>query len=125
VYRILGLEEGDAHVVRNAGGVVTDDAIRSLMLSQRMMGTTSIVLIHHTDCGMLTFTDDELCDQIEQETGTRPAFPLCSFRDVYDDLRASIEQLRSCPFLPHTDRIKGFVYHVETGELEAVAGFDR
>jgi carbonic anhydrase len=120
VYRILGLEEGDAHVVRNAGGVVTDDAVRSLMLSQRMLGTEAIVLIHHTDCGMLQFTDDEMKDQIEAETGVRPPFPLGSFPDVYDDLRRSVELLRSSPFLPHTDRIRGFVYHVETGELEAV-----
>ena len=121
IFRILGLQPGDAHVIRNAGGAVTEDAIRSLLLSQRLLGTEEIVLVHHTDCGMLSFTDDELKTQIEAETGVRPPFALEAFTDLETDVRQSIERLRSSPFLPHTDRIRGFVYDVRTGLLDEVA----
>jgi len=119
--RLLGLEEGDAHVIRNAGGVVTDDVIRSLAISQRLLGTTEIVLIHHTDCGMLTFKDDDVKSQIEEETGLRPAFALEAFPDAEDDVRQSVRRIQSSPFVPHKDNIRGFVYDVETGRLGAVA----
>ena len=118
--RTLGLEPGDAHVIRNAGGVVTDDAIRSLVISQRLLGTEEIVLIHHTDCGMLTFTDDEVLDAIETDVGTRPDFALRSFPDVDEDVRQSMAALHANPFLPRTDSIRGFVYDVETGALREV-----
>jgi len=118
--RLLGLEEGDAHVIRNAGGVVSDDVIRSLAISQRLLGTTEIVLIHHTDCGMLTFKDDELKAQIEQETGLRPSFALEAFSDPEDDVRQSVQRIQASPFVPHKDSIRGFVYDVETGRLNEV-----
>jgi carbonic anhydrase len=118
--RALGLEEGDAHVIRNAGGVVTDDAIRSLTISQRLLGTEEIILIHHTDCGMLTFTDDDLKRQIEKETGIRPPFALESFSDLEEDVRQSIARIKASPFLLHTDRVRGFVYDVKTGRLSEV-----
>lgn len=120
--RLLGLEEGDAHVIRNAGGVVSDDVIRSLAISQRLLGTREIVLIHHTDCGMLTFRDDELKARIEQETGLRPPFALEAFSDPADDVRQSIRRIQSSPFVPHKDTIRGFVYDVETGRLNEVTG---
>ena len=120
VYRLLGLELGDAHVIRNAGGVVTDDAIRSLVISQRLLGTREIVLIHHTDCGMLTFRDDDLRTQIEAETGIRPPFALEAFGDPAADVRQSLGRLRTSPFLPHKDGIRGFVYDVRTGRLREV-----
>ena len=113
--RVLGLEEGDAHVIRNAGGVVSDDAIRSLTISQRLLGTEEIILIHHTDCGMLTFTDDEVKAAIANETGIRPPFALEAFADVDADVRQSIARVRASPFVPNTDRVRGFVYEVETG----------
>jgi carbonic anhydrase len=119
--RLLGLEEGDAHVIRNAGGVVSDDVIRSLAISQRLLGTAEIVLIHHTDCGMLTFKDDALKAQIEQETGLRPPFALEAFSDPEDDVRQSIQRIKSSPFVPHKDNIRGFVYEVESGRLNEVA----
>jgi carbonic anhydrase len=119
--RTLGLQPGDAHVIRNAGGVVTDDAIRSLVISQRLLGTEEIVLIHHTDCGMLTFTDDEVLDAIETEVGTRPDFALRSFADLDEDVRQSMAAVRANPFLPHTTSVRGFVYDVETGTLREVA----
>lgn len=119
--RLLGLEEGDAHVIRNAGGVVTDDVIRSLAISQRLLGTTEIVLIHHTDCGMLTFKDDGLKSQIEEDTGLRPSFALEAFPDAEEDVRQSVRRIESSPFVPHKDNIRGFVYDVETGRLGAVA----
>jgi carbonic anhydrase len=119
--RLLGLEEGDAHVIRNAGGVVSDDVIRSLAISQRLLGTTEIVLIHHTDCGMLTFKDDALKSQIEEETGQRPPFALEAFSDAEDDVRQSVRRLKSSPFVPLKDSIRGFVYDVETGRLNEVA----
>ena len=120
--RLLGLEEGDAHVIRNAGGVVTDDVIRSLAISQRLLGTTEIVLVHHTDCGMLTFKDDGLKAQIEGETGLRPTFALEAFSNPEDDVRQSVRRIEASPFVPYKDSIRGFVYDVETGRLNEVAG---
>ena len=124
VYRILGLEVGDAHIIRNAGGVVTDDVIRSLVLSQRLLGTREIILIHHTDCGMLTFRDDELRAQIQSDTGIRPPFAFDAFPDLDEDVRQSIRRIRASPFIPHTDRVRGFVYEVETGKLREVEAGD-
>jgi carbonic anhydrase len=118
--RALGLEPGDAHVIRNAGGVVTEDAIRSLVISQRLLGTEEIVLLHHIGCGMLTFTDDEVLDTIESDVGTRPDFALRSFPDLDEDLRQSTAALRANPFLPHTKAVRGFVYDIETGALREV-----
>ncbi len=120
VHKILGLEEGDAHVIRNAGGVVTDDAIRSLVISQRLLGTEEIVLIHHTDCGMLTFADDEVKAQIESETGIRPPFALEAFPEVEADVRQSIARINASPFIPRKDSVRGFVYDVRTGTLAEV-----
>jgi carbonic anhydrase len=120
VAKILGLEIGDAHIIRNAGGAATDDAIRSLVISQRLLGTRSILLIHHTDCGMLTFHDDEVKAQIERETGVRPPFALEAFSDLEGDVRQSIARIRLSPFLPHTDDVRGFVYDVRTGSLAEV-----
>ncbi|HSK89684.1 MAG TPA: carbonic anhydrase [Euzebyales bacterium] len=118
--RILGISEGDAHVIRNAGGVVSDDAIRSLVISQRLLGTREIVLIHHTDCGMLTFRDDDVKDQIEADTGLRPSFALEAFGDLHADVRQSIGRIQANPFVPHTDAVRGFVYDVATGKLDEV-----
>ena len=118
--RALGLEEGDAHVIRNAGGVVSDDALRSLLISQRLLGTEEIVLVHHTDCGMLTFTDGEVKAAIEADTGIRPPFALEAFPDVEDDVRQSIARIAASPFLLHTDKVRGFVYDVKTGRLDEV-----
>lgn len=120
VHEILGLQEGDAHVIRNAGGAVTDDAIRSLAISQRLLGTKEIVLIHHTDCGMLTFKDDELKKKIEDETGIRPAFALEAFSDLDEDVRQSIARIKASPFVPNKANIRGFVYDVRTGKLNEV-----
>jgi carbonic anhydrase len=120
VHKILGLEEGDAHVVRNAGGVVTEDAIRSLVISQRLLGTEEIVLIHHTDCGMLTFRDDEVKQQIEKDTGLRPPFALEAFRDVEEDVRQSIARIEASPFIPDKSSVRGFVYDVRSGRLNEV-----
>ncbi len=119
VCRALGLGLGEAHVIRNAGGVVTDDAIRSLVFSQRLLGTTEIVLIHHTDCGMLTFTDDAVKQSILDDTGLRPAFALESFPDVDADVAQSIARVRANPFIPHR-KVRGFVYDVDTGSLREV-----
>jgi carbonic anhydrase len=119
--RALGLEEGDAHVIRNAGGVVSDDAIRSLAISQRKLGTEEIVLIHHTDCGMLTFNDDEFAEELESETGSRPGWRAHAFTDLEGDLRASIERIKNDPFVPNTDNVRGFVYEVESGSLREVS----
>jgi carbonic anhydrase len=121
VYGALGLEEGDAHVIRNAGGVVTDDEIRSLAISQRLLGTEEVILIHHTDCGMLTFTDDEFKRSIEQETGIKPEWAVESFADLEADVRQSIARIKASPFIPRKDSIRGFVYEVETGRLREVA----
>ena len=120
VHKILGLQEGDAHVIRNAGGAVTDDAIRSLAISQRLLGTKEIILIHHTDCGMLTFTDDELKGKIEKETGVRPAFALEAFSDLDEDVKQSIARIKASPFVPNKSNIRGFVYDVRSGKLNEV-----
>lgn len=118
--RLLGLSEGDAHVIRNAGGVVTDDVLRSLTISQRLLGTEEIILVQHTDCGMLTFRDDDLKDSIEADTGIRPSFALESFSHIEDNVRQSIRRVRACPFIPVKDKIRGFVYDVRTGLLDEV-----
>lgn len=117
---LLGLMEGDAHVIRNAGGVVSDDVIRSLTISQRLLGTREIMLIHHTDCGMLTFTDADLKQQIQAETGLKPPFAMEAFDDLDTDVRQSIARIKASPYIPHTDQVRGFVYHVETGKLREV-----
>ena len=119
-YVMLGLSEGDAHVIRNAGGVITDDEIRSLMISQRLLGTREVMLIHHTDCGMLTFSDEELREQIQQEVGIKPHFPLESFADLEEDVRQSIKRIEASPFIPHKDSVRGFIYEVENGHLREV-----
>jgi carbonic anhydrase len=120
VYRILGLEEGQAHVIRNAGGVVTDDEIRSLAISQRLLGTTEVILIHHTDCGMLTFTDDAFKASIENETGIKPPWAAEAFGDLDEDVRQSTRRIKASPFIPHTDAVRGFVFDVATGKLREV-----
>lgn len=120
VYAMLGLAEGEAHVIRNAGGVVSDDAIRSLAISQRLLGTTEIILIHHTDCGMLTFTDDGFKRSIQDETGIKPGWAAEAFGDVDEDVRQSIARIKANPFLPHTDAVRGFVFDVATGKLNEV-----
>src|ERR1700724_4771890 len=107
VYRLLGIKEGEAHVIRNAGGVVTDDAIRSLAISQRLLGTREIILIHHTDCGMLTFTDDAFKRSIQEDTGIKPAWAAEAFADLDEDVRQSVSRIRSSPFIPHTDAVRG------------------
>ena len=121
VGRALGLSEGDAHVIRNAGGVVTEDAIRSLAISQRLLGTEEIILIHHTGCGMLTFTDDEFRSSVEQETGIKPGWAAESFGDLEGDVRQSIARINASPFIPNKDSVRGFVYEVETGRLREVS----
>ena len=121
--KVLGLEEGDAHVIRNAGGVVTDDEIRSLAISQRLLGTEEIILIHHTDCGMLTFTDDEFGGS-RAETGIEPTWAAEAFDDLEADVRQSIARIRASPFIPRTDSVRGFIYEVETGRLREVAAAD-
>ena len=118
--RVLGLEEGDAHVIRNAGGVVTDDEIRSLAISQRLLGTTEIILIHHTDCGMLTFTDDEFKRSVQDDTGIKPEWAAEAFTDLDEDVRQSIARIQASPFIPNKDSVRGFVYEVETGRLREV-----
>ena len=120
VYAILGLQDGEAHVIRNAGGVVTEDEIRSLAISQRLLGTREIILIHHTDCGMLTFTDDGFKQSIQQETGLRPAWAAEAFPDLEEDVRQSLKRVRTSPFIPHTDEVRGFVFDVATGRLNEV-----
>jgi carbonic anhydrase len=119
--KVLGLNEGDAHVIRNAGGVVSDDALRSLAISQNLLGTEEIILIHHTDCGMLTFTDDEFAQKLEDETGHRPEWRAHAFADLEQNVRDSIDKVRNSPFVPRTDSIKGYVYEVETGRLREVS----
>ena len=119
--QLLGLQEGDAHVIRNAGGVVTSGELRSLAISQRLLGTREIVLIHHTDCGMLTFTDDVFKADIERETGLKPPWSPEAFSDLDADVRQSIARIRADPFIPHTDAVRGFVYDVRTGTLREVA----
>jgi carbonic anhydrase len=121
LYALLGLREGDAHVIRNAGGAVTPDVIRSLAISQRLLNTNEIMLIHHTSCGMLSFRDDEFRSAIERDTGIRPEWPAESFSDLDGDVRQSIARITVSPFIPHTDAVRGFVYEVETGALREVA----
>ena len=118
---LLGLEEGDAHVIRNAGGVITDDEIRSLAISQRLLGTEEIILIHHTDCGMLTFQDDEFRRQIQDETGIKPQWAPESFADLEEDVRQSKARIEASPFVPRKDSIRGFIYDVDTGRLQEVS----
>ena len=120
-YGILGLSEGDAHVIRNAGGVVTDDEIRSLAISQRLLGTEEIILIHHTDCGMLTFTDDQLAQKLQDATGETPEWSAHAFPDLESDVRDSIERIKDSPFIPNKDSVRGFIYEVETGKLREVS----
>jgi carbonic anhydrase len=120
VYDLLGLGPGESHVIRNAGGVVTDDEIRSLAISQRLLGTEEIILIHHTDCGMLTFTDDEFKRSIQDETGIKPEWAAESFDDLEEDVRQSIARIKASPFIPRTDQVRGFVFDVATGKLHEV-----
>jgi carbonic anhydrase len=120
VYGLLGLSEGDAHVIRNAGGVVTDDEIRSLAISQRLLGTKEIILLHHTDCGMLTFADDDFRRQVQEETGVKPEWAAEAFDDLEVDVRQSIARIKASPFVPHKDEIRGFIYDVHTGKLAEV-----
>ena len=120
VYRMLGLAEGEAHVIRNAGGVVTDDEIRSLAISQRLLGTREIILIHHTDCGMLTFTDDAFKRSIQDEVGIKPEWTAESFTDIDEDVRQSMARISASPFVPHRDAVRGFVFDVATGRLGEV-----
>jgi carbonic anhydrase len=120
VYALLGLEEGQAHVIRNAGGVVSDDVLRSLVISQRLLGTREVILIHHTDCGMLTFTDDQVKADIEADVGLRPHFALEAFPDLERDIRQSIARIKASPFVPNKDSIRGFIYDVHSGALQEV-----
>ena len=120
-HRVLGLEDGDAHVIRNAGAVISDDVIRSLVISQRLLGTREIVIIQHTDCGMLTFRDDAVKDEIEADTGLRPAFALEAFKDLEQNVRQSMARIRVSPFIPHKDLIHGFIYDCATGRINEVA----
>jgi carbonic anhydrase len=119
-HALLGLAEGDAHVIRNAGGVVTDDEIRSLAISQRLLGTEEIMLIHHTDCGMLTFEDDAFRQSVQEDTGIKPEWPAEAFKDLDEDVRQSIARIKASPFIPRKDGVRGFVYEVETGRLREV-----
>jgi carbonic anhydrase len=119
-FALLGLEVGDAHVIRNAGGVITEDEIRSLAISQRLLGTEEIILLHHTDCGMQTFTDDEFRQSIQDETGIKPTWSAECFSDVDEDLRQSLARIQASPFIPKKDSVRGFVYEVETGRLREV-----
>ena len=121
VHKILGLEEGEAHVIRNAGGVITDDEVRSLTISQRLLGTREVILIHHTDCGMLTFSDDELKAQIHEEVGVKPHFSMESFSNLEEDVRQRIARIKASPFVPHKESVRGFIYEVETGRLQEVS----
>ncbi len=120
-YGLLGLQEGDAHVIRNAGGVITDDEVRSLAISQRLLGTEEIVLIHHTDCGMLTFTDDEFKRSIQEELGIKPGWAAEAFPDVDEDVRQSLARVNASPFIPKKDSVRGFVFEVESGNLREVS----
>jgi carbonic anhydrase len=120
-YGLLGLSEGDAHVIRNAGGVITDDEIRSLAISQRLLGTESVILIHHTDCGMLTFSDDDFRRQVQEDTGIKPEWAAEAFDDLEGDVRQSIARIKASPFIPKKDDVRGFVYDVKTGRLNEVS----
>jgi carbonic anhydrase len=120
VHELLGLDKGDAQVISNAGGVVTDDAIRSLSISQRLLGTREVMLIHHTDCGLLKFTDEEFTQALVQDTGLEPPWTAQAFSDLDDDVRVSIARIKESPFVPHTDQVRGFVFDVEAGTLREV-----
>jgi carbonic anhydrase len=120
VYSILGLEPGESHVIRNAGGVVTDDEIRSLAISQRLLGTEEIILIHHTDCGMLTFTDDDFKKSVQDDVGIKPEWAAEAFDDLDTDVRQSVARIKASPFIPNKDSVRGFVYEVESGKLREV-----
>jgi carbonic anhydrase len=120
-YGLLGLTEGDAHVIRNAGGVITDDEIRSLSISQRLLGTEEIILIHHTDCGMLTFSDDDFRNDLQKEIGIKPEWAAEAFQDLEEDVRQSIARIKASPFIPRKDAVRGFVYDVATGSLDEVS----
>jgi carbonic anhydrase len=117
--RVLGLGEGEAHVIRNAGGVASDDAIRSLSISQHLLGTEEIILLHHTDCGMLTFTDEDFKSKLNEETGQEPDWPVHAFSDLDDDVRRSIKRIEDSPFIPNKN-VRGFVYDVTDGSLREV-----
>jgi carbonic anhydrase len=119
-YGLLGLSEGDAHVIRNAGGVITDDEIRSLSISQRLLGTEEIILIHHTDCGMLTFSDDDFRNDLQKEIGIKPEWAAEAFQDLEEDVRQSIARIEASPFIPRKDAVRGFIYDVATGSLDEV-----
>jgi carbonic anhydrase len=119
-FALFGIEEGEAHILRNAGGTVTDDTLRSLVISQRFLKTTEIILVHHTACGMLGFTDEEFAARMEEETGGRPPWPALSFRDPDEDVRESARRIRECPWLPSRDQVRGFVFQVEDGKLREV-----
>ena len=120
IHKILGLQEGDAHVIRNAGGLVTDDALRSLLISQRLLGTRAVVVIQHTDCGMLTMREEEVRREVEEETGEPLPFPLLGFADLERETATAVTRIRSAGFLPHTDAVRGFIYDVATGSLQEV-----
>ncbi|CQD19109.1 carbonic anhydrase [Mycobacterium lentiflavum] len=120
VYRVLGLNEGEAHVIRNAGGVVTDDVIRSLAISQRLLGTREVILIHHTDCGMLTFTDDDFKRAIQEETGVKPPWAAEAFGDLAEDVRQSLRRIENSPFVTKQVSLRGFIFDVATGKLEEI-----
>ena len=120
-YGALGLQEGDAHVIRNAGGVVTDDEIRSLAISQRLLGTDEVILVHHTDCGMLTFSDDDFRRTIQEDVGIKPTWSAEAFGDLEEDVRQSVARVKASPFIPRKDSVRGFVYEVETGRLREVS----
>ncbi|MEA2332288.1 MAG: carbonic anhydrase [Thermoleophilaceae bacterium] len=119
--RVLGLEEGDAHVIRNAGGVLSEDAVRSLSISQHLLGTEEIVLIQHTECGMLTFDDEEFASRMESETGSRPEWRGLAFSDLDESVRASIRKIKESPFIPRADKVRGFIYDVKSGSLREVS----
>jgi carbonic anhydrase len=120
IFPMLGMTDGEAHVIRNAGGVITDDVVRSLAISQRKLGTREIILIHHTDCGLLTLTDDSFKRELQDDTGLRPPWAVEAFTDVYEDTRQSVSRVLACPYLPHRDRVRGFVFDVDTGLLNEV-----
>jgi carbonic anhydrase len=122
VHASLGLKQGDAHVLRNAGGVVSDDVLRSLLISQRLLGTQEVMLVHHTGCGMLELDDEELAAAVERDTGSRPPFALGGFRDLDEDVRRSVRAVAECSNLPHREVVRGFVYDVDTGRLREVTG---
>ena len=119
-YGLLGLSEGEAHVIRNAGGVITEDGIRSLAISQRLLGTEEIMLIHHTDCGMLTFTDDDFKRQVQEDVGIKPQWAAECFENLEEDVRQSIARIKASPFIPRKDQVRGFIYEVESGRLREV-----